>query len=398
MKKITLSNLMLSNVGCEIILRGTIRFLEESFSQEQLQFYFPSYNPEYDRKLLSDLDNVVIIPMVGYKKIYRGIIRKLGFFEKLWSPRFESKYLKNSDLFVSVGGDIYTMFGNSMPTDWIEHEKYATKHNVPSLMFGANMERFEILSEQDRNKLLEHLDRFEAVFVRDYATREYLENYKIYNNVKMYPDPIFSLRKNMEYTNTLVKTIGFNFTPILIRDFGEKIVKKYVNMIIELIEQGYNIELIPHVYSLSRNAAQDDLFAIMQLFKLIPLELQNKVKLHKEIPTLETTTKVMRGIDLFVGARMHGCLNALTSGTPVIFLGYSSKAKTMVDTLSFDTPLSKVSDLFTTIYADELDTSYIKSFIENVENVTTKKGTTVVETTDFLKSLGANKLTEKISL
>nr|WP_317354366.1 hypothetical protein [uncultured Agathobacter sp.] len=57
------------NFGCEAIVRGAYKFINKIYSDAQIMYF--SYNYEYDRKALSDLD-LVVVP----------IIKKASFTDK----------------------------------------------------------------------------------------------------------------------------------------------------------------------------------------------------------------------------------------------------------------------------------------------------------------------------
>jgi colanic acid/amylovoran biosynthesis protein len=388
-KKIILSNLLLSNVGCEIILRGTIAFLIKSLPDYDLKFYIPSYQVDYDKELVADLDNIEIIPMLTWKKYFRGILRKFGLFTKYWSPRFESKYFKQADLFVSVGGDIYTMFGDQLPQDWLGYEHYATKHNIPSIIFGANMERFEILSDSDRKDLIDHLKRFKYIMARDNGTKSYLYKHAVKENAYLFPDPIFSLRTKTTFIRNEIRTVGINFTPIMLREYGDGIADRYAQLIVELVDKGYNIRMIPHVYSVDRNIGIDDALAMKMLFSKLPHKYHNKVSEFKGCCSFNSIQKEIQKIDLFIGARMHGCLNSLTLGKAVIFLAYSSKAYTMVETLKNETPFEKVKQSYIALSAEKLTINQIEELISSHNHwAQCGNDTTIIDTEQYLVNLG----------
>ena len=354
-KRIIFSYQLLSNIGCEIIIRGSIAFLNRAFPEYELRFTVSSYHLERDCALLSDLPNVEVVPMLQRKRILRGILRKTGLFVRYWTPRFASGHFRQADLFVSVGGDIYTMFGNALPDDWLGYESYATRHGIPAMMLGANMEKFDVLSESDRTKLLSHLNEFRLIAVRDCGTRDYLATYGVTANVTVFPDPIFSLRPKTIFQRQPIRTIGFNFTPYMIKHFGEKIIDTYAGLIAGLVGRGYSVRFVPHVYASDGNPNIDDRVALRALHAALPSWTREKVHLFEEEMSLARIGEVLKHIDLFVGARMHGCLNSLTLGKAVCFLGYSKKAETMVDWLKRDSPFAAMRQSFDVIPAGQLD-------------------------------------------
>lgn len=251
-KRIVFSFQLLTNIGCEIIIRGSIAFLKRAYPDHDLTFVVSSYHPERDRALLADVSGVRVVPMLERKRYVRGVLRKTGLFISHWTPRFASREFKSADLFCSVGGDIYTMFGDALPEDWLGYETYATRNGIPAIMFGANMERFEVLSQAHRSQLLDHLKRFRLLVVRDKGTADYLAGHGIADNVATFPDPIFSLRPKTVFERRKVQRIGINFTPFLLEKFGEGIVERYARITEALVRQGYEVSLVPHVSSPDR--------------------------------------------------------------------------------------------------------------------------------------------------
>ena len=342
-KTIVFSYQLLSNIGCEIIIRGSIAFLTRAFPDHHMKFVVSSYDPERDREILEDLPNVEIVPMVGWKRIARGLLVKSGLHRKLWTPRFATRHFRKANLFVSVGGDIYTMPGNALPIDWLGLEKFATQHGIPSIMFGANMEKFEVLSLEDRERLLTHLRNFQLISVRDHGTRDYLAGYGISDNVEFFPDPIFMLRPQGVFSAKKIKTIGINATPILLRDFGDAVFERLAGIVTDLHERKYQVKLIPHVYASNSDASLDDRIALKMLHAKLPEQVRREVVVYDGPMSFAEISREIGTVDLFVGARMHSCLNAVTLGKPTYFLSYSGKARTMVEWLSKG-PLNTVSD------------------------------------------------------
>lgn len=361
-KTVIFSYQLLSNVGCEIIIRGSIKFLTDVFPQYKLNFIVSSYHPDRDRKILADLSNVKVVPMVGWKRYLRGMLVKTGLDRRFWTPRFAARHFRNADLFVSVGGDIYTMSGNALPRDWLGWERFATRNGIPSIMFGANMEKFEVLSKGDLHDLVEHLKRFRLIVVRDVATLEYLSEYGVKGNTVFFPDPLFSLRPSCTFSNSLVKTIGLNMSPILLRDFGSDVFVHIAKIVVGLVGLGYRFSLIPHVYASDGNPTLQDPVALRRLYDLLPKDVLPSVRLYEGPMSFAEMTREINAVDLFIGARMHSCLNALTLGKPTYFLAYSKKAQTMVSWLR-EGPLATLSDRVQCGAANEVSLDAIVSLI-----------------------------------
>ncbi|MDO6586985.1 polysaccharide pyruvyl transferase family protein [Salipiger sp. 1_MG-2023] len=362
-KRIVFSFQLLTNIGCEIIIRGSIAFLKRAYPDHDLTFVVSSYHPERDRALLADVSGVRVVPMLERKRYVRGVLRKTGLFISHWTPRFASSEFKSADLFCSVGGDIYTMFGDALPEDWLGYESYATRHGIPAIMFGANMERFEVLSEAHRAQLLDHLKRFRLLVARDKGTADYLAGHGIADNVAIFPDPIFSLRPKTVFERRKVHRIGINFTPFLLEKFGDGIVERYARITEGLVRQGYEVSLVPHVSSPDGRGTQHDPRTLDQLHAALAPDIAAKVQVWRGEMSFASISQMLFELDMFVGARMHGCLSSLTLGKPVFFVGYSRKAKTMVDWLKSASPFADMAQSFCVKDGDKVELSDIEALI-----------------------------------
>ena len=383
-RTVLLSYLQLSNTGCEIIARGTIEFLRRTVRNYELQFVVSSYDADRDRRLLSDVAGVTVVPMLGWKRYLRGALRQTGRFDKFWSPRFATHHFSSADLFVSVGGDIYTIFDGRLPDDWLGYEGFASRHGIPSIMFGANMERFERLPDEKRRRLVAHLNRFQLLMVRDRATLDYLHAHNVAANVKVFPDPVFSLRRKVNFSATSVSTIGLNLSPIATREFGDEIIGRFAEIASRAVENGLKVHLIPHVHSSTGDANLDDRATLAKVLTMIAPDLRSDVVMRDEVFGFEQVSAAIGEVDLFLGARMHACLNALTQGKAVLFLGYSKKAEAMVDWLKSETPFGAVRSALEAARADHVTFEDVKRLV-HARGAVTRSGSKEIDMDHYLK-------------
>lgn len=353
----------LSNIGCEIIIRGSIKFMRNAYPQYRLKFVLASYHADRDRRVLADLDDVEVVPMVWWKRYVRGVLVKSGLDKRFWTPRFAEQHFDKADLMMSVGGDIYSMASGDLPNDWLGWERYATRKGIPSIMFGANMDKIEDLPAAKQEELVEHLGRFHTILVRDPANLDYLAGFGVKDNVSFYPDPIFTLRPETEIARDPVRKIGINLTPIVQREYGDPAFVRMANIIDTLAAEDFSIKLIPHVYDTDGSPTLDDRIALDHLYSFISPEAQASVENYTGPMSLAEISPKIAALDLFIGARMHSCLNAMTLGKPTYFLSYSTKARTMVDWLKAS-PMSKTPERIACGAADAVEPETILSFIE----------------------------------
>jgi polysaccharide pyruvyl transferase WcaK-like protein len=126
------------------------------------------------------------------------------------------------------------------------------------------------------------------------------------------------------------KKVGINVSGLLMgggytgkNEFGLQM--DYPGLIRDLISHfqnlGTQVHLVPHVIvPAGRLAAEDDYSASMKLHAEFPNTIV--------APAFETPSEAktyIAGMDFFMGARMHACIAAFSSGVPVIPMAYSRK-------------------------------------------------------------------------
>ena len=123
------------------------------------------------------------------------------------------------------------------------------------------------------------------------------------------------------------------------------------------------IHLVPHVISWARGALEDDYAA--------------SIKLSKEFPSLivapaftspSEAKSYIAGMDFFMGARMHACIAAFSSGVPVVPMAYSRKFAGLFGALGYNETVD-----CTTQSAEEILTRIFDAFDRRSDLAQTRK-------------------------
>jgi polysaccharide pyruvyl transferase WcaK-like protein len=137
------------------------------------------------------------------------------------------------------------------------------------------------------------------------------------------------------------KKVGINVSGLLMgggytgkNEFGLQM--DYPGLIRDLISHfqnlGTQVHLVPHVIvPAGRLAAEDDYNASMKLHAEFPNTIV--------APAFETPSEAktyIAGMDFFMGARMHACIAAFSSGVPVIPMAYSRKFAGLFGSIGYD--------------------------------------------------------------
>ena len=397
-QKFLLTDLNSSNIGCEIIIRGTVKFLRQNIDPD-CEILLPTKTYSYDKKLFADIQKFRVVKTNKFKSLVRFCLRKADKFVSHYTPRIRSSIFLQSSLIVSVGGDIYDV-RNVLPIDHIGYELYSTRNNIEIIMFGANMEGFDKLTLDQRRAMILHLNRFQKIYVRDPDALRYLKDFGVSSKIFFYPDPIFQLRKTIIYKfPKKIKKIGINFSPFLLRAESEeknRILLNFALSIESLIDNGYSVTLFPHVTDKNQLKNLDDRQAIKQLVQCIKYSYHNAIEIINTRLNFYSSKAVIDQFDVVIGARMHACLNSFTLGKPTIFIAYGKKAYSMVRWIKTNNHFKSVKNFVVCRdYRNISKTSLLQDilvFENELQSLESMKYT--VDISNYLKELYLNSLTK----
>lgn len=104
-------------------------------------------------------------------------------------------------------------------------------------------------------------------------------------------------------------------------------------------DDGCEVHLVPHVLSFQRGAVEDDYQASVDL----AAEFEG-VTVAPEFASPSEAKTYIAGMDFFMGARMHACIAAFSSGVPVVPMAYSRKFAGLFGSLGYDRTVDCTSE------------------------------------------------------
>lgn len=325
------------NFGCEAIVRGAKKFLNDIYPDASITYY--TYNYDYDKNALKDLE-INIKPIKTKRNIFNRCINKicsvLNFDNRVLQFDYK-EIIKDVDLIVSIGGDIYTI-----PKYLREREKYSYYNSLVEfcnkvveagkqvIVYGASIGPF---GNYDKavNYYKNNLKKYKLIICREQISLNYLKNLGLENTI-FFPDPAFLVKDiNKEKVNK--RYIGVNLSPLSLKEiYGDCSVSHKIQLA-KILEKIYNetkidLLLIPHV--ISKDIDDDDLRFLNELKGLM-----NKAKNHVYIANTDKgflgLKPQIRQCHMVISARMHCAVNAVVENVPTIFLSYSQKSKGMCE-------------------------------------------------------------------
>ncbi len=312
------------NHGCEAIARTAIEMIEKCDSGPK-EILLATYREDEDERYLSD-KNIRIVPYANARntdliKIAFAVSKKMGSRNHKWYyDKAHKRILDNVDadtVAISIGGDNYC-YGS--PTSIYHMNEEIRKRGATNILFGCSVN-----SDALDARMIEDLKGYDLIHVRETLTLENLKAAGITDNVVLYPDTAFSLKKTevkLDEEFFAGNVIGINLSPLLNRFSSRQgmALDSFIELISHiLVNTTYKVALIPHVIW-AKNDDREPLSKIYDHF----ID-SGRVKLIEDHNCMELK-HIISKCELFVGARTHATIAAYTSKVPTLVVGYSVKA------------------------------------------------------------------------
>jgi len=355
------------NRGCEGIVRGTNRILEEL----NTSFYLLDKDVEdftLDQSL--GLEKIGSLLVRRQNSLVLKLLKKANLFKKTWNLNPYADFLKTVDVDSIVlfsGGDLYcykdTIPANYYIMDYLIHKK------IPVILWGASVD-VTLLSQA----VLEQMKHFKAIICRESLSFADMKEKGLRENLFLVPDPAFCLDPvecELPPAFNGNEVVGINVSPI-INDGRDSLDSSMGENILELVKyildtSDRNILLIPHV-TWNR---QDD----RKICALIKEKFDSSRVSILDVSTLGylQIRHIISQCSLFIGARTHAIISAYSTCVPSLAIGYSIKSKGIAKDLGLDERLvfdchsiqnaSALKDAF--LYLEQ-NSKEIKSHLQSV--------------------------------
>jgi polysaccharide pyruvyl transferase WcaK-like protein len=329
----------ITNRGCQAIVLGTRRILQERFGP--CRFLLASFAKDPRENLPQDVE-----PM------------ELSFARPRWSSAWWSYQIRKRfrirdhrteilkmirprlvgcDALFSIGGDGYSIdYGYEIVERLMHVNDCAQARGIPIIIWGASIGPFDT-DKSFETRIARHLAQIELIVAREPLTYEYLRSLGLEKNVLLAPDPAFAveplcpnlprnIRERIER-----KYIGLNISPILAKYVTQGDLPRWMAHAAQLVSAllrvfDDDVVLVPHVTSPTGDRRMDDEMFLNAIYHEMPPPLREKVVvLPGDLSCRELKWLISRA-EVFVGARTHSTIAALSTGTPCISIAYSTKA------------------------------------------------------------------------
>jgi colanic acid/amylovoran biosynthesis protein len=312
------------NHGCEAIVRSTLKIL--NFNETML--YSKSPHEDIDMSL----DEICKIKKQGKNfrpysfhhlvlKTESTLKGSIDSFIK-WKYANVLKDIDKCDIWLSIGGDNYCG-QHSQTMQYIN--KIINQRGKVSILWGCSIEP-DYIAQNDH---IDDFKRYDLITARESITFKALADAGLKENVKLIPDPAFTLdMKPAVLPDNFVEgmMVGINVSPLVQRrEKKSNIVYHNCSQLIKHIisNTDYNIILIPHVVW----DEADDLKILKPLYdEFYATNRLCMVNQDRKLDCIELK-HVISKCRFMIAARTHASLAAYSTSIPTLVIGYSVKAK-----------------------------------------------------------------------
>lgn len=323
------------NMGC-LALTYSLAKLLDSINKELLcNFEYVFFDMIPDEKSVMKMctqigmrrEKIKIVRMGSYST-YISRVKNFSINRKM------KQEIKRCDVIIDItAGDSFTdIYGKKRFYSWTYIKNMIEKLGIPLILGPQTYGPFR--NEKNREYAKTVIDQARAVITRDKLSTQYLESFtsrKILTTI----DLAFLL----PYTKKTFKSrdkirIGFNISSLLVSDKQENTevdfdlrlnYDQYVEDILNWFVKNndkYEVFLVPHVQedydTIKKYKEKYSDFNYCQMFSS-PIEAKNFIS----------------SLDIFIGARMHATIAAISSGVVTIPTAYSRKFKGVFDELGY---------------------------------------------------------------
>ena len=334
------------NLGCYALGYSFFEILNAIAKQHNLQIQIVQIRSLHWKGLCKQIIKRLLcrkdIVSDYYSGLYQNIEFTTGDVLKLQGGRCLMPSVKNCDLvFDFTAGDSFTdIYGEERFYDRTGQKKKIVDSGIPLILGSQTIGPFKDSNVQ--KYATDVIERCKAVFVRDSQSKDYVEQISKAKPI-LTTDVAFFLPYEKKEKKDSIKRVGFNPSGLLWmggydgkNQFGLTVdYQDYCKKIIQFLqEQGYEVHLILHAYFKTIKKgyyhADNDKLAVDALHEIFPNTI-----IAPYFATPMEAKSYISGMDLFIGARMHATIAAISAGVPVIPFSYSRKFEGLFSSLEY---------------------------------------------------------------
>ncbi len=328
------------NRGCEAIVRTTVAMLRDA--SPHLTIRLLSHDPAADAVCLADLPIEIVDGSRGFYSSFhaRGPISKFRRYLLATGPtglalarRWLQLRYGAPRVMISVGGDNFSL-DYGIPVVYVDHGRQSKAFAIPFVIWGASVGPFSASPEVEA-EMTDFLKGVTRINARESETLSYLASRGISQNVRAVWDPAFALEAApydgpgasfVENGNV----VGLNISALIAKWFPQQSLDRLLDEVAGFVEYlvgaGYRVLLVPHVTKPGAGFPLNDEATLQCLLNRCAAQGAQVALLPGSLGARQVKGMIAR-CRIFVGARTHATIAALSTGVPTVTIAYSQKAR-----------------------------------------------------------------------
>ena len=334
------------NLGCYALSFAFLEVMNRIAEQEKIkvtiivlqQVGYLGFMKRVVKKLFSRTDAVISY----YSNHYSNLSFGYGYYLYKKERYVLLKSVKQCQcVFDFTAGDSFTdLYGKERFFHRTRLKKAIIDCNIPLILGSQTIGPF--VDHEVEKFAVEVINKSKYVFIRDNLSKDYVEKISSVRPILTSDIAFFLPYKKQNQSFDKIK-IGFNPSGLLWmggytndNQFGLTVdYKSFCKSIIKyLIDSGFEVHLILHAYSINDRTdeyyADNDRLAVDQLHTDYPDTI-----ISPYFSTPMDAKSYISSMNLFIGARMHATIAAISSGVPVIPFSYSRKFEGLFSSLNY---------------------------------------------------------------
>lgn len=318
-----------ANKGVAALAFSTMRILKELEQELDVEIQICVYTSES-----TNVYDSIVFPngLLKFQNIYPSDLFSIGDIFRVFTSKWKLYNLRElckCNYIVNItGGDSFSdIYGANNFNSVNKINRLAHILRIPYLFLPQTYGPF--FSPQIKRKAIKALSKADLLLSRDEINAKFLANELPNNKIASYIDVAFHLP--FKFHNNHIEAgvnVGVNISQTLWDTPQEckiKLTCSYRDtlyaVINHLLSRGCVVHIIPHVVN-SDNHEDNEYYLSYRIWQ----EFNNpKVKLAPLFLSPIDAKSYISALDLFIGARMHACIAAFSSGVPVLPMSYSRK-------------------------------------------------------------------------
>ena len=328
-----------SNRGNEAIVRATVALLARQFGE--VEVLVPSTDIVSDSAQWPEAGASGVRFVAAYlpaqgrywvllQSLPLPVLKRAGWPFRM--PSWLKRQLASVDAVLAVGGDNYSL-DYRIPSPVMALDRFAMDMGKPVILWGGSVGPFE-REPAFVGSITRHLSRMHYVAARESLSHRYLTEQLGLRNVIRMVDPAFMLVPEAVDLKAFWPTGGSNVLGLNVSQLMERYRRPGQDLRAEVATfirhavnvRGMGVLLVPHNDPWHDKRRAGDAAYMAPLLAGLA-DLGRAVTMMPQSMNAAQAKYVISHLRLFIGARTHAIIAALSSGVPAVSIAYSVKAR-----------------------------------------------------------------------